>query len=621
MKLFFTRRRGFVLLLDLVLFVAAYVAAHLIRLDTLGATARSATWAHFQSTVYVVVGVKVLVFVWGRTYRGLLQYASIEDVLLIVRNSALASLTSLVLLFLQDYRLFSRSIFVIDWMLTVGFVSASRLVWRLFREGGLGLSFGSSDRKPVLVVGAGRAGLALAKDLLAKHQAEVVGFVDDDPDKQDSTLLGRPILGPIASLPQILRTHAIAQVIVAIPSATPRDIHRIAQLAKGVPDFRAIPSLEAILSGRAPIGQTLQIPAESFLRRQAVDLADAELALFLAGKTILVTGAGGSIGGELCRQIARQEDPGVRKLVLLDCAETPLYEIDRTIREVMGNRAHAVLASIRDGDRMSRVIREERPDVILHAAALKHVPLSEANVLECVATNTLATCRLAELARATEVGQFVLVSTDKAVAPSSVMGLTKRASEVWLKRLAATPSRTRFAAVRFGNVLGSNGSVLPLFHEQIARGGPLTVTDKDATRFFMTTAEACGLILHATRIATSGEVYVLDMGQPVSILELAQNLIRLYGYEPGRDIEIKVVGLRPGEKLHESLFDESECAELSAHPRILTVRPGGGAPAADFLPGLADAVARADVSEVMRVLGQVVPTYRPVASNQVRVIA
>jgi len=608
-KRFFTRRRRLVLLLDVALFVAAYVIAHLIRLDTLGPGARAATWAHFESTVYAVVVVKILVFVLGRTYRGILQYASIEDVFLIVQNATLASLVSVVFLFLLDYRLVSRSVFVIDWMLTVGFVSASRLSWRLFREGGLGLRRRGAVRKPVLVVGAGRAGFALAKDLLAKHQSEVVGFLDDDPDKQESTLLGRPILGPIASLPQILRTHPVDQVIVAIPSATPRDIQRIAQLAKGVADFRVIPSLDAILSGKAPIGQTLHVPAESFLRRQAVDLADEELAQFLSGKTILVTGAGGSIGGELCRQIARQEEPGVRKLVLLDAAETPLYEIERATRATLGAKVCAVLASIRDPERMDRVIREERPDVILHAAAMKHVPLSEENPLECIATNTLATCRLAELAGASGVGQFVLVSTDKAVAPSSIMGLSKRSAEVYLKRLAAA-STTRFAAVRFGNVLGSNGSVLPLFHEQIAQGGPLTVTDPRATRFFMTTAEACGLILHTTRIATGGEVYVLDMGEPVSILELAQNLIRLYGYEPGRDIEIRTIGLRPGEKLHEALFDEGECAELSSHPRILTVRPNKAAPVADFLPAVAEAVARADAAGAVRVLRQVVPTYR-----------
>ncbi len=428
------------------------------------------------------------------------------------------------------------------------------------------------SRKHVLIVGAGRAGVALAKDLMATRgeDVEVVGFVDDDPGKQGATLLGRPILGTTMDLPELRHTRPIDQVIAAIPSAPPRALRRIAELARGVRDFRVIPPLDALLRGKASIVQAVPVPEEALLSRRAVDLAAAELVRFFDGKTVLVTGAGGSIGGELARQLAGRRDHRLRKLLLLDAAETPLYDVHRQAKASLGSRAVGILASVRDRRRMAELIRIERPDVILHAAALKHVPLCEEHPMEALATNCVATARLADVAGELGVPHFTLVSTDKAVAPACVMGASKRAAEVYLKALAQD-SKTCFAAVRFGNVLGSNGSVLPLFHEQIARGGPVTVTDATATRFFMTIPEACGLILQATRLARTGETYVLEMGEPVRILDVAHNLIRLYGYEPGRDIEVRIIGLRPGEKLHERLVDEAEEAEPLQQAKLLRI--------------------------------------------------
>jgi len=607
------RRRAAGMAADAALFAMAYSGAFLIRSDL---QPYPAAWDHFQRTVATVVVAKALVFLLARTYRSLVTYATIPDLLSLARSTTLASLAVLVSFNLvPGHRPYSRGVLVIDWMLTFGLLAARRVAWRMFREGMFGWTPRSGQRLTrVLIVGAGRAGVSLAKQLLSlrREGLELIGFVDDDPDKQDSTLLGRPILGTTRDLPEIRRTRPLDRVIVAIPSAPPRVLRRIAELARGVRDFRVIPPLETLLRGKAGIVEAVPVPEETFLSRSAVDLAAAELLRFFEGKTVLVTGAGGSIGGELARQLALREAHRVARLVLVDCAETPLYDVHRQARASLGPRAVAALASVRDQARMAELFRAERPDVILHAAALKHVPLCEEHPMEALATNAVATSLLAELARDLGVPNFTLVSTDKAVAPSCVMGASKRAAETYVQAMAQG-STTRFAAVRFGNVLGSNGSVLPLFHEQIARGGPVTVTDPDATRFFMTIPEACGLILQATRIAQGGEIYVLDMGEPVRVLDLAHNLIRLYGYEPGKDIEIQIIGLRPGEKVHESLVDESEEAEPMRQAKLLRIRSRalGRQRCRELMAPLVRSLDARDEEQAMRALRALVPTFHP----------
>jgi len=610
--LFARRRRVLVLLQDAALLVCAYAGAYFVRFDLM---AYPSMWTYFQQTVTSVVAAKALVLVLAGTYRGLMAYATIPDLLLIIRNATLASLSVHVLLSLSGYRPWSRGVLAIDWMLTIGLVAGSRVGWRLLREGVHGLSRSSrAALKRVLIAGAGSAGVAVAKDLLVnrRREVEVIGFVDDDPEKQGSTLLGLPILGTTRDLAEIPCRRPVDQVIVAIPSAPPRVLSRIAGQAAAVPDVRVVPPLEALLRGKEAVVASKAVPEESFLSRHAVELGGAGLARFLEGKTVLVTGAGGSIGSELARQLARHGQDRLRKLVLLDCAETPLYEIHRQTSGPLGARVAPVLASVRDLRRVSELLAAERPDVILHAAALKHVPMCEVHPLEALATNTWATGRLAELAHAHGVANFTLVSTDKAVAPACVMGATKRAAETYVQSLGGG-SRTRFAAVRFGNVLGSNGSLLPLFHEQIAKGGPVTVTDPRATRFFMTIPEACGLILQATRIAQGGEIYILDMGEPVRILDVAHSLIRLYGYEPGRDIEVKIIGLRPGEKLHETLVDEAEEAEPVRQAKLMRVRGRGPERerCRDLLAALEHRLFERNEEEAMRVLRAFVPTFRP----------
>ena len=612
--LFSRPQRRLVLLLDAALFAIAYAGAYLIRLDL---TPYPAAWEHFSRTVFTVVAAKSLVYLFAGTYRGLVTYATLPDLVTMVRNATVASGAVFVLFnVLPGHRPYSRGVLVIDWMLAIGLIAGTRVLWRMFREGLLRVSRSSRlARKRVVIVGAGRAGVSLAKDVLTsrRDELELVGFVDDDPDKQQSTLLGRPILGTTRDLPEIRRRRPVDQVIVAIPSAPPRVLRRIAELARGIKDVRVIPSLEALLRGQAAIVQSVPVADETFLKRESVDLKVSELRQFFDGKTVLVTGAGGSIGSELARQLAgRAEGRRLRKLLLLDCAETPLWEIHRQIAATLGDRAVPVLASVRDVARMAELLSTEKPEVVLHAAALKHVPMCEQHPLEAAATNAWASARLAELARQHGVANFTFVSTDKAVAPACVMGATKRAAETYVQSLAPGAS-TRFAAVRFGNVLGSNGSVLPLFHEQITAGGPVTVTDPRATRFFMTIPEACGLILEATRIAQGGEIYVLDMGAPVRVLDIAHNLIRLYGYEPGRDIEVKIIGLRPGEKLHETLVDEAEQAEPVRAAKLMRIR--GRAPnpkrCRELLAQLERALKERNEDDVIRVLRALVPTFRP----------
>jgi FlaA1/EpsC-like NDP-sugar epimerase len=609
--LFARRRTALLLSLDAALFACSWAGAYLVRFDLVASP--WLWWSLLDRTLLAVVVAKLVAFALAGTYRTLMRYASIPDLLAIVRNSTIASVCVVILLAASGHRPLSRGAVVIDWMLTIGLLCASRVAWRLHREGLLALRPSRAACKRILIAGAGRAGAALAKDLLAtlRHGVEIIGFVDDDPDKQGSTLMGLRVLGTTRDLAEIPRRRPVDQVIIAIPSAPPLVLRRIAGQVEGVADVRVLPPIESLLRGKASLVQTLPVPEETFLKRGEVDLAAVGLTEFLEGKTVLVTGAGGSIGGELARQIAQREGGRLRRLVLLDCAETPLYEIERQISPLLGPRVSAVLASVRDLRRMADLLRHEKPDVVLHAAALKHVPMCELHPLEAIATNTWATARLADLADEHGVANFTLVSTDKAVAPSCIMGASKRAAENHVQSLARG-SLTRFAVVRFGNVLGSNGSVLPLFHEQIANGGPVTVTDPRATRFFMTIPEACGLILQATRIAQGGETYVLDMGEPVRVLDIAHNLIRLYGYEPGRDIEVKIIGLRPGEKLHESLVDATERAERLPQARLLRIhgRSLDRKRQGDLLSVLEWCLEERDEPEAMRVLQALVPGFR-----------
>ena len=468
------------------------------------------------------------------------------------------------------------------------------------------------ERHPVLLVGAGAGGVALARELLNRDELGrwPVAFLDDDPLKQNEYVLGLPVVGPISSLAEHARELGIEEVLIAaptLPGAKVREVHTLASRL-AIP-ARTIPSLAEIVSGQVGISRIRDVSVEDLLRRPSVNLRDEGFVDLIRGRRVAITGAGGSIGSELVRQIA---GAGPSDLILIERAENPLFYLLAGLRVVGGTRVAPYVADVCDPRRMGAIFAAERPQVVLHAAAHKHVPLMEAAPSEAVRNNLGGTRLIADLSLEHEADVFVLVSTDKAVNPSSVMGATKRAAERYAESRGRLGSATRFVTVRFGNVLGSNGSVVTVFREQIARGGPVTVTHADMVRYFMTIPEASRLILRAAALGRGegAELFLLDMGEPVRILDLAQDMIRLSGLEPGQDVAIEFCGLRPGEKLFEELYSQDET--VNPHPdaaQILVVAAQTEPLRADALEALLAAAESADQDATRARLHEVVPEW------------
>lgn len=463
-----------------------------------------------------------------------------------------------------------------------------------------------------MIVGAGVAGRLLVRDLRARvtpTTPEPVAFVDDDPSKVGTLVEGLPVLGATARLADFVRRYRIDEVLVAIPSATGRDLQRITAICRdaGV-HCRAAPAVSELQECRLSARQVREVRIEDLLGREQVQLDAGRIEANLRGHCMLVTGAGGSIGSELARQAARAQ---VGRLVLFERAESDLFDIESELRHRYPSMdVAAVIGDILDEEQLLAVFETERPSRVCHAAAYKHVPLLERHTVAAVRHNVLGTANVVRAARSSATEQFVLISSDKAVRPTSFMGATKRAAERVALSRGARP--TRVCAVRFGNVLGSRGSVVPLFNRQIAAGGPVTVTDRDAVRYFMTVGEAVQLVLQASAVSRGGEVFHLDMGQPVRIVDLAEQLIRLSDQEPGRDVEVVFTGLRPGEKLVEELHTEHDEVQDTAHPRIKVVRSAdSSALRQGWLEDLADAAGRRDTAAVMTLVREAVPEYTP----------
>ncbi|HET9227111.1 MAG TPA: nucleoside-diphosphate sugar epimerase/dehydratase [Thermoanaerobaculia bacterium] len=423
-------------------------------------------------------------------------------------------------------------------------------------------------RKPVLLVGAGRGGVLVVREIQARGDmdVEVVGFVDDDPLKQDTVIHGVRVLGTIRDLPRLVRELGIDHVVITIAETRRQLLRRIAEICqKSGVRMRSIPGFYEILQGKVEISRMRDVAIETLLGREPVYLDQSELDRFLGGRRVLVTGAGGSIGSELARQVARFQ-PSL--LLLLDRAEGALFEVDRELRQLRPELdIRPLIADVVDAPRIRALLAQFRPEVVLHAAAHKHVPMMESNATEAIKNNVFGTRILGELAGELEVETFVLISTDKAVRPSSVMGASKRIAELVMQDLDQR-FPTRYVAVRFGNVMGSAGSVIPIFREQIARGGPVTVTHPDMMRYFMTIPEAAQLVLETGAMGDRGEIYILDMGEPVRILDLARDMITLSGFRPYEDVDIVFTGLRPGEKLFEELEVSGENIAKTRHPKI-----------------------------------------------------
>ncbi len=527
----------------------------------------------FVATVGVVIGVKLLVFIGARFYTKWWRFTSVRDLQAIVVAVVVASLIiTAVLSFWQPVHrprgaavTMPRGVLVLDFFITLTLVGGVRFVVRSIVERPARGELVARKGKEVLICGAGDAGNSMLREMQRNRALGYVpvGIIDDDPRKAGLRVQGTRVLGGRDALPVILRETKVDEVIIAMPSA-PGVVHReIVEACRlvGVP-CKTLPGLPELISGEVTVRLLRDVSVEDLLGRAPLRIDFEQVSRYLNGKVVLITGAGGSIGSELCRQVLRA---GPASLVIVDHAENNLFEIDRQLRG--RGRVTPIIADCRDEVAMERVFQEHRPTIVFHAAAYKHVPMMELNPLQAVANNALATAELAVLADRFGVERFCLISTDKAVEPKTVMGATKALAERIVESRGAS-SATRFAAVRFGNVLGSSGSVVPIFRQQIAAGGPVTVTHAEMTRFFMTIPEAVQLVIEATGIADGGDIFVLDMGEPVRIVDLAENMIRLSGHEPGRDIAIEVVGIRPGEKLHEELFNLDETVRPTRYGRI-----------------------------------------------------
>ena len=528
--------------------------------------------------VLLVVGIKLPVFALSGFYNRWWRYVSTRDMWTAFRGVVLASIAVFLVFTLFDVHRVSvpRGIWFIDLLLCMAFVAGSRLLARTIIERPLPGRIVTRG-KEAIIVGAGDAGQLVVKEMQRSPALGYtpIGLLDDDPRKRNLRLHGVRVLGTTSDLEHVIRDRRPDEVLIAIPTASGELRARIFETARALDvSVKTLPSLSDLVSGDAHLARQLRpVEVEDVLGREPVEVDFESISDYLKGEVVIVTGAGGSIGSELCRQIARVEPA---KLVLLDHAEPALFEIERELVRERGFRAAAaVVGDVRDPVKLRQVFDKYRPGVVFHAAAYKHVAMMEANPIEAVRNNTLGTRVVADVAVEYGAKRFVLVSTDKAANPKTVMGQSKALAEwiieTWGHRADVG---TRFVGVRFGNVLGSSGSVVPIFRRQIARGGPVTVTHPEMTRFFMTIPEAVQLIVQAGAIGGRGQVYVLDMGEPVRIVDLAEKMIRLSGKEPGTEIAVDFIGPAPGEKLHEELVGDGETVAPSPHPKIdLITRP------------------------------------------------
>lgn len=598
------RVRASVFVHDLIMIPLAWIGAYWLRfnLDTIPAE----FWQKALTTVPVVILVQGLSFWYFGLYRGLWRFASVPDLIRIAKAVTVGVVIAGIALFLfTRLDAIPRSVFVLDALLLVFFLGGPRFLYRGFKDRHLY----RSGTKKVLIVGAGQAGEMLARDLIRNQQNLYLptAFVDDDRRKWGKEIHGIPVLAGSEQLPKVVEKLKIDLVLLAVTSGSSREMQRLIGFCEqgGVP-FRILPRIEQLVNGQINVKQLRDVNIEDLLGRESISLEWAAISAGIHAKTILVTGGGGSIGAELCRQIARLQPA---RLIIFEQSEFNLYQIEMELRLLAPQlQSIAILGDIRDAASVEEVFRRWQPQVVFHAAAYKHVPMLEYQARPAVTNNVFGTEVVASMADRFGAEAFVMVSTDKAVNPTNIMGTTKRVAELYCQTLNAH-SRTRYITVRFGNVLGSSGSVIPLFQRQIAAGGPVTVTHPDITRYFMTIPEACQLILQASVLGEGGEIFVLDMGEPVKIAYLAEQLILLSGKKPGDDIEIVYTGLRPGEKLYEELFHPSEKLLPTRHPKIRqAISRGHHKPALDAaLLRLAQAIKATDDESLRAILDELVP--------------
>jgi len=596
----FARRHGLLgnVLVHSSLFLAGFFVAFLLWFDA-GPKQGTRNWVteQFLPLVPFFLGVKLLLFWRMGLLRGGWRYASIRDIVNILHASwlfvAVAAFSMVVFYYLPGwlyeaapasfdapppdgllaypyhyFGLVPQGVLVLDFLGAVFLLCTARLGWRLYNEEFRPVS--SEGLRRVLIVGAGDAAEVIIREIhrMPRERYRVIGLVDDDPAKRHIAIRGIPVLGTSSDLRQICEDEEIEEIVIAMPTATRKELQRVIGLCSGTKlKFQSLPSVGDLIDGKISVSQIRPVDINDLLGREAVELDADAVAAFVRGRRVLITGAGGSIGSEMCRQVCHFEPS---ELILVEQAENPLFDIERELRAAHPDLPlHAVVADILDRERVRDVWKTHRPEVVIHAAAHKHVPLMEANPCEAIKNNVFGSKNVADASCEFGVAEFVMISTDKAVNPSSIMGASKRVAELYTQALNGRPGcRTQFKAVRFGNVLGSAGSVVPIFRKQIAAGGPVTVTHPEMTRYFMTIPEASQLVLQAAATGGGGQIFLLDMGEPVKIVDLARQMITLSGFRPGEDIDITFTGIRPGEKLFEELRTRGEDMEPTVHPKV-----------------------------------------------------
>lgn len=578
--------------------------------------------ALLKKSIIPVVISKLLFFYWFKLYRGMWRYTSIADLLNIIKAVFTSTMVVMVaILMFHRFEGYPRSVFVIDAILTLIFISGFRLAVRLvFATNGNPLPFmkknGHNRDRRLLIIGAGSAGEKMLREIRdnARLEYDIIGFLDDDSNKVGRSIHGVPVLGLITEIKEIVDRKKVEEILIAIPSATGNQMKRIVELCKQTKvKYKTIPGIGELIDGRVSVKSIRDVSYEDLLGREPVSLEKEKIGQYLTGKRVLITGAGGSIGSELCRQIARYNPAS---LILLDRTEKNLYDIEMDMwRNFSYIKYIPVLGDIRHKGEVKSIFEKYHPEVVFHAAAYKHVPMIEINPWEAIYNNILGSKNVIEIASDSGIGRFVLVSTDKAVNPTNVMGASKRVTEL-LTQAHANPGLTKFMAVRFGNVVGSSGSVIPLFKKQIEQGGPVTVTHPEVTRYFMTIPEAVQLILQAGTMGRGAEVFILDMGTPVKIVDMARDLIKLSGLEPEKDIDIEFIGLRPGEKLHEELVVVGEEVAPTGHDKILVLKQNGSGLLTknDLEKNIQELVKLADARDaagIKQKLKEIVPEYTP----------
>jgi len=593
---------GSLVLLDTIIITVAPYLALLLRFEgVVGSRQYQMVYEYLPGIILI----RLLTFYFFGLYNRLWRYASIHELLSITSAVTVSSVLIFIYMFGMGSKL-PRSIPIITWLIVIALVGLSRLFLRVLY---MLRNTQKASCSKVLIIGAGDAGAMIARELRQRFYdtKNLIGFVDDDRNKLKNKLFGVPVLGTRDDLPEVVSKYGVTEIIIAIPSLNGDRLREIFKACRETKcTVKTVPGLYEMIDGQVTVDQLRNIDLEDVLRREPIKLDLDQITSYLTGKRVLVTGAGGSIGSELCRQIAKMAPS---QITLLGKGENSIYEIHQELTAKYPQLSiEPIIADVRDKSRILSIFSRVQPQVVFHAAAHKHVPLMEAQPVEAVRNNIFGTKMVAEAADRVNAEKFVLISTDKAVNPTSVMGATKRVAEMIIQNMNSI-SNTNYVAVRFGNVLGSRGSVIPLFKKQILKGGPITITHPDMKRYFMTIPEASQLVLQAGAIAQGGEVFVLDMGEPIKIVDMARDLIELSGLEPDKDIDIKFTGLRPGEKLFEELLTAEEGTSSTKHEKIYVANLRT-IDEKIMLQTLQILKAEQSSDEIIRILAILIPTYK-----------